>query len=88
MFFKCYYEYAKKYSENKEQFYDIGYRCECSSTLWNYYRISQKLSNSQSNKLYKQLGEFDKNVEHFALSDARVQGKFYVRLLERLGIIN
>ncbi len=81
MFFKSYYEYAKKHSENKDYFYDIGYRCECCSTLWRCYIRMEKLSNSQSKKLYEKLGEFDKNTEHFALYDAKTQGKLYVNLL-------
>lgn len=86
MFFKCYYELAKKNSLDKECFYEIGFKCECSSTLWNYYKQSNKITSSQANKLFKYLGEFDENSNHMALSDAKVQGKFYVRLLKKLNI--
>ena len=51
MFFKCYYELAKSNSQDKGCFYDIGYQCECSSTLWNYYKQSNKLSSKCASKL-------------------------------------
>jgi hypothetical protein len=86
MFFKCYYELAKSNSQDKECFYDIGYSCECSSTLWNYYKKSNKLTSIQADQLFKYLGEFDESLNHMALSDAKVQGKFYVKLLKKLTI--
>ena len=84
MFFKCYYELAKSCSLNKECFYDIGYNCLCSSTLWDCYKQINKLSSTQANKLFKKWGEFDENTNHIAISDARVQGKFYVKLLNKM----
>ena len=86
MFLKCYYELARTNSQNKECFYDIGYQCECSSTLWNLYKQLNKLNSTQANELFKYLGEFDETSNHMALSDALVQGKFYVKLLKKLTI--
>jgi hypothetical protein len=86
MFFKCYYELAKTNSQDEGCFYDIGFKCECSSTLWDYYKKSNKLTSIQSDKLFKYLGEFNESSNHMALSDARVQGKFYVKLLKKLSI--
>lgn len=84
MFFKYYYERAKLNSSVEESFYDIGYKCICSSTLWDYYKKSNELKSSEADKLFKQLGDYDKNSDHMACSDARVQGKFYIRLLKLL----
>jgi hypothetical protein len=86
MFVKCYYELAKSNSHDKGCFYDIGYQCECASTLWNCYKQSNKLSSQQANKLFKEWGEFDENSNHMALSDATVQGKFYIKLLNIMTI--
>lgn len=84
MFFKCYYELAKLNSKNKEYFYDIGFKCLCSSTLWNYYKKINKLSSKQANDLFKNLGEYDDDSNHVAIVDAKVQGKFYVKLLKKM----
>lgn len=84
MFFKCYYELAKTNSKNKNNFYDIGYHCSCSSTLWDLYKKNNKLKALEANKLFKYLGEFDEKNNHMALSDAIVQGKFYVKLLKMM----
>ncbi len=86
MFFKCYYELAKSNSSNKENFYHIGYQCTCSSTLWNYYKQSNKINSNQADKLFKYLGKFDNESNHIAISDARVQGRFFVRLLKKMSI--
>ena len=86
MFFKCYYELAKTNSENKECFYDIGYKCMCSSTLFDYYKKKNNLNSNEANRIFKYLGEFDENSNHIAISDAMVQGKFYVGLLKKLCI--
>lgn len=86
MFLKCYYELAKTNSHNEKSFFEIGYKCECSSTLWNYYKHTNKLNSNQANELFKVLGVFDENSNHMALSDAKVQGRFYVGLLKKLTI--
>lgn len=80
MFFKSYYELAKSNSENKESFYDIGYQCLCSSTLWDYYKNFNKLTSIEANKLFNELGEFDPEQNHKASADAKVQGKFFIKL--------
>lgn len=87
MFLKSYYELAKSNSKNKEYFYDIGYNCLCSSTLWNIYKQINNLSSNQANKLFKEWGEFDEDSNHIAISDARVQGKCYVKLLKKMTTI-
>lgn len=84
MFFKCYYELAKSNSKNKTNFYDISYKCECSSTLFDYYIKNNNLSSSESKKLFKHLGEVDPSSNHMALQDAIVQGKLYVKLLKKM----
>ena len=87
MFLKCYYELAKLGSQNKECFYDIGYNCACSSSLWDYYKQLNKLSSSQANKLFKAWGKFDEETNHVAISDAKVQGKFYIKLLKKMNTL-
>jgi hypothetical protein len=87
MFFKCYYELAKSNSHDKECFYDIGYHCDCSSTLWKCYKQLHKLSSKEADKLFKELGEPDEKSNHFAISDAKVQGKFYIGLLKRMHFV-
>jgi hypothetical protein len=84
MFFKCYYELAKSNSPDKECFYDIGYQCICSSTLWDYYKKVNKLSSKEANKLYKIMEKFDAKSNHIAISDATLQGKFYISLLKKM----
>ena len=84
MFFKCYYELAKSTSTNKESFYDIGYECLCISTLWDNYKKSHNINSNEANKMFRDLGEFNENVNHYAIEDARVQGKFYYKLLNMI----
>ena len=83
MFLKCYYELAKKNS-NKTNFYEIGFKCECISTLWIYYKKKNKLSAKKSNELLNQLSPCNKNELHFAINDAKIQGIFYIKLMELL----
>jgi len=84
MFLKSYYELAKSNSTNKKDFYDIGYRCVCVSTLFDWYKKVHNLNSSQSFKLFNELGEFDAKTNHRALADARVQGKFYLGLVKKM----
>lgn len=87
MFLKCYYELAKANSESKERFHDIGFLCECASTLWDVYKEKNNLTSTTfAGDLFKRWGEFDEKTNHMALSDAIVQGKFYVTLLKQLNI--
>jgi hypothetical protein len=67
MFVKCYYELAKLSSPNNDDFYDIGYQCTCSSTLWEHYKKINNLDSTQANKLFNELGEFDKKQNHIAM---------------------
>ncbi len=84
MFFKSYYELAKNNSSNKENFYDIGFQCKCSSTLFDYYKKKNKISSIEATKLFNEMGEVDADKNHYAIDDAIVQGKFYLKLLELL----
>lgn len=82
MFFKSYYELAK--FNSSENFYDIGFKCTCISSLFDWYKNTHNLTLSQSTKLFNELGEFDNKNNHQALTDARVQGKFYIGLLKKM----
>jgi Zn-dependent M32 family carboxypeptidase len=84
MFFKSYYEMAKTQSPNKELFYEIGYQCKCVSTLFDLYKKSNNLSSKQATKLFNELGEFNPELNHQSLSDAKVQGKFFVKLIKKM----
>ena len=44
-------------------------------------------SSKETNELFKNLGKFESTLNHYALSDAKVQGKFYVGLLKKLNAI-
>jgi hypothetical protein len=76
-FFKNYWELAR--SQDSDMF-DIGYSCQCSSTLWNSYKEKLNLSSNDANVLYLELSEFDKQFEHFASYDAKFQGIMYVKV--------
>ena len=87
MFLKCYYELAKqqKQLDDPDQcLYDIGYRCECASTLWDTYKTLHHISNKHANQLFKEWGEFNERSNHMALADATVQGKVYIRVRKAL----
>lgn len=83
MFLKCYYESAQ--DELGEQFYDIGYKCECISTAWKTFVLVKKLNSTDANELKNKIEthcvETDDIIEHVAIDDARKQGVFYVNLL-------
>lgn len=80
MFFKSYYELAKSNDVSRgPSMYNIGFTCECASTLWNFYKKKHNLSNSEANKLYKEISEFDNTKEHFAVYDAMFQGIAHVK---------
>lgn len=83
-FFKNYYELVRSINNNRDVMYDIGYSCQCSSTLWNLYKQKHKLSSNEADKLYKEISEFDETKEHFALDDARCQGIAYVKMKQML----
>jgi hypothetical protein len=89
MFFKSYYEYSKKMLSDTQikNMYNLGFKCECISTLWTCYKKINKITNKEGNKLYNNLGNLDASTEHMALSDAIVQGTFYVKLLKLLKIL-
>lgn len=84
MFLKSYYELAKLNSKSNVNFYDIGYECVCISTLWDFYKNHNNLTSKEATKLFKKLGEFDNETNHYAISDAEAQGKFYIELMKIL----
>lgn len=84
MFLKSYYELAKSNSSNGKKFYDIGYECICSSTLFDLYKKNNNLTSKEAYKLFNELGEYDPNQNHMAISDAKVQGKFYINLIKKM----
>lgn len=86
MFLKCYYELAKSNSSNGEDFYDIGYKCECSLTLCNHYKKINGLTNNEFMSIFQKPDEVisENNLEHFALYDAKIQGKKYIELLKKM----
>lgn len=84
MFFKSYYEMAKSNSPNKKDFYDIGYKCVCISSLFDWYKKIHNITSSQAFQLFNELGEFNSQTNHYALADARVQGKFYIGLMKKM----
>ena len=80
-FFKCYYELAKsKLSKDAPPMYDIGFSCECASTLWKNYVRNKKLSSSEATKLYKTISEVDESKKHIAVYDAMFQGIAYIKI--------
>ena len=82
-FFKNYWELARSHISNNNM-YDIGYSCQCSSTLWNLYKEKLGLSQKKANALYLELSEFDQKFEHFASYDAKFQGILYVKVKKLL----
>jgi hypothetical protein len=86
MFFKSYYELAKSKCIDDDYFYDIGYQCKCISSTFDAFKKQMKLNSKQSKELYDELSQInleEKNLHH-ALFDAKVQGKFYLGLLEKI----
>lgn len=87
MYFKCYYELARQNLIQKDpslKMHNIGYSCECSSTLWNLYKRQNNLSSNAASKVYKEISEVDESKEHIAIEDARCQGIAYVKLRNNL----
>jgi len=82
MFFKSYYELAKSSSLNEQNFYDIGYQCKCISTLFDLHKKINDLLPNEATKLFNDLGQVEPNHNHKALYDAKVQGKFYIKLMK------
>jgi hypothetical protein len=83
MFLKCYYNFAEC-----DKIYDIGYFSLCISTLWIQYKNMKKLSNKNSAELKEVLMNTDKCLEHHALDDAKMQGLFYLKLLDLMEVCN
>jgi hypothetical protein len=94
MFFKSYYDLARSKHSNM---YDIGYECECASSIWKIYKIINPLHNTELKKLKKEITNLQKisdttniiNLEHTALYDARIQGKQHliaINYLNKLGV--
>ena len=77
MFFKSYYEYAKRIDTRIK--YDIGYKCICMSSEIDIYC---KLNNISKYKLLKSFYRVDPSSEHDALYDAMVQGIQYINFLQ------
>jgi hypothetical protein len=96
MFLKNYYELAKHalydpamredpmYVHPMHTMYDIGYTCQCSSTLWGLCKEKFKWSSEKAKKLYNEFCESDPTKEHFAFDDAMNQGIGYVKIRKLL----
>ena len=84
MFLKSYYELAKSNSPNGNNFYDIGFKCNCASTLLDFYKKKNNLTSKETYKLFYELCDFDPKENHIAISDAKVQGKFYINLIKKM----
>ena len=80
MFLKCYYEQAKINSDN-QNFYDIGFKCVCISTLTNYFKKLHKFNPGLCSGINKNIRDNTDGILHTALYDATVQGLFYCNLL-------
>jgi hypothetical protein len=86
MFFKSYYDLAKnKYKD----MYDIGYKCECASTMWKIYKIINPSYAIELKKVKKEIENLPNttnltnttNLLHTALYDARIQGKQHLLVI-------
>ena len=64
--------------------YDIGFSCECASTLWKFYVRKNNLSSKEANALYNQISEFDETKKHIAVYDAKFQGIAYIKIKRML----
>jgi hypothetical protein len=87
-FFKNYWGLANDYWDDilevESSLYDIGYSCQCSSTLWNMVRQKNGWSSNQANTKYKEISDFNPDMEHYAIDDARRQGIAYVKMKQML----
>jgi hypothetical protein len=86
MFFKSYYELART---KHEHMYDIGYKCECASTMWKVYKNINPSYNVELTKLKKDIIDANNttdtvNLQHTALYDARIQGKQHLLVVNYL----
>lgn len=79
MFFKTYYDLARM-TDNTIVF-DIGFHCNCMSTLFTVYKKQNKLTNKQMDEFKNSLLREDSTQLHNALYDAHLQGVQYVKLL-------
>jgi DNA polymerase III alpha subunit (gram-positive type) len=80
MFLKCYYEQAKLHSTNPDNFYDIGFKCECISTLSEYYKKIDQYNRNIVSNIMQTIKQNNNGTEHQALYDATIQGLFYCKL--------
>jgi hypothetical protein len=78
MFFKSYYQMAQNYLSTN--LYDISFKCICISSYFDSYCESRNIRGSEKEALKLQLMEYNKDVDHFALEDAKCQGKLYVKV--------
>jgi hypothetical protein len=85
-FFKNYWGLANDYWNNvfKTPLYDIGYSCQCSSTLWNIIKQKNGWSSNEANAKYKEISDFNPDMEHYAMDDARCQGIAYIKMKQML----
>lgn len=74
MFFKSYYELPQK------KFYDIGFKCICISSYFDAYCETRNMNSKNKEALKLQLMEYNKNVDHFAIEDAKCQAKLYIKI--------
>jgi 3'-5' exoribonuclease Rv2179c-like domain len=58
---------------------DIGYRCDCVSTLRDYAIKTKIITNKQYNTMVESL---PKGTDHIALNDAKHQGLIFINLLK------
>lgn len=76
MFFKSYYEMARNIIPTM---YDIGYMCICISSYFSSYCELQKISGQNKEKLKLNLMEYNQNLDHYAIEDARSQAKLFIK---------
>jgi hypothetical protein len=80
-FFHCYYQMAKKHVNVNisDTMYDIGYKCHCSSAIWDLYVKKNKLTNKEAQSVWNRMGEVNPKKVHFALEDAKCQALVYIK---------
>lgn len=79
MFFKSYYEVSRD-----KNFYDIGFKCICISSYFDSYCDARNMRSKDKEALKLQLMEYNKNVDHFALEDAKCQAKLYIKIKQMI----
>lgn len=78
MFFKSYYELAR--NENSDM-YDIGFSCVCISSYFNAYCDFINCSGNHKMELKKRLMEYNYELDHIAIQDARCQVLLYIKTM-------